>query len=79
MEWIERRAALTGGVRRGRGRGGWWAHVVLAHDPDGELGQVPGVDELAQGGAAAPDREVLALLLGQVALVDQAWKSRQGE
>ena len=46
--------------------------MVLAHGPNDELGQVAGVDELPEGLPGAPDGEVRAVLLGQVALVDQA-------
>ena len=46
--------------------------MVLAHYPDGQLGQVEGVDELAEGGAGSPDGEGGAVLFGQVALVDEA-------
>mmetsp|Transcript_8941 Transcript_8941/g.28386 ORF Transcript_8941/g.28386 Transcript_8941/m.28386 type:complete len:451 (+) Transcript_8941:113-1465(+) len=45
--------------------------VVLVEDPDGEGGEVEGVDELAEGRARAPDGEVGAVALGDVALVDK--------
>ena len=46
--------------------------MVLAHHPDGQLGQVEGVNELAEGGAGSPNGEGGVVLLGQVALVDEA-------
>ena len=46
--------------------------VVLAHDPHDESTQVLIVDELAQRLATTPHDEVLAALLRQVALVDEA-------
>ena len=48
--------------------------LVLPHHPDEELGQVQGVDELAEGLASAPDLKVLALLAGNVGLMDQSCK-----
>lgn len=47
--------------------------VVGAHGPDDELGQIARVDELPQRGARTPDGEGRAVLLRQVALVDQPY------
>lgn len=45
--------------------------VVLSHGPDHQPGEIPRVDELAEGLATSTDNEGLALLLGIVALVDE--------
>ena len=46
--------------------------LVLAEHPDEELTEVDAVDELAERFAGAPDDEGLVVLLGEVALVDEA-------
>mmetsp|Transcript_17484 Transcript_17484/g.51008 ORF Transcript_17484/g.51008 Transcript_17484/m.51008 type:complete len:238 (+) Transcript_17484:321-1034(+) len=46
--------------------------VIFSHDPDGQLGEIEGVDELTQGGATAPDGEIGVVLLGEVAFVDKS-------
>ena len=47
--------------------------LVLAEGPDEEPGQILGENELAEGLAGARHDKVLALLLGQIELVDQTW------
>ena len=47
--------------------------LVLAEGPDEEPGQILGENELAEGLASARYNKVLALLLGQIELVDQTW------
>ena len=47
--------------------------LVLAEGPDEEPGQILGENELAEGLASARHNKVLALLLGQVELVNQTW------
>mmetsp|Transcript_2079 Transcript_2079/g.2978 ORF Transcript_2079/g.2978 Transcript_2079/m.2978 type:complete len:360 (-) Transcript_2079:110-1189(-) len=46
--------------------------VILAHDPNGEFGEISRVNELSEGGSGAPDGKFLVLLFGNVAFVDQA-------
>jgi len=59
-----------GGLIDGEGDG--IGGVVVAHHPDGQFGQIEGVDELAEGSSGAPNGEGGVVLLGQVALVDEA-------
>lgn len=46
--------------------------IVFPHHPEEQLGQIQGVDKLAQGLSGAPDLERLPRLLSNVSLVDKS-------